>query len=82
MLYVSPQLHMTSLNAVTQSVGPVQINTKVYQTADGKKKSTHSQHAAVIESQVHVTRLYIFLRMNATAMHYLSHGSFCQKKSQ
>jgi hypothetical protein len=29
-----------------------------------------------------VTRLYIFLRMNATAMHYLSHGSFCQKKSQ
>jgi hypothetical protein len=37
MMYVSPQLHVISLNAVTQSVGPVQINTKVYQTADGKK---------------------------------------------
>jgi hypothetical protein len=37
MMYFSPQLHMASLNAVTQSVGPVQINTKVYQTADGKK---------------------------------------------
>lgn len=70
MMYVSPQLHMTSLNAVTQSVGPVQINTKVYQTADGQKKSTHCQHAAVIESQVHVTKT-IHLSENECNSHAL-----------
>ncbi len=80
MMYFSPQLHMASLNAVTQSVGPVQINTKVYQTADGKKSPPTVNMQQWLNHRCMWPELYIFLRMNATAMHYLSHGSFCQKK--